>query len=174
MCFSAECFAYEWAVEPDIVCGKTLSISLQCGLVVVPDCVCAAILRCVPRLLDVNFLPSDTLLHFLSDCCLSMLNLLLQLEQSARKRCAHKHAHTHTHTIFAQSNIYTPQSVHKERLFDNTAKRMWKTGLGKVQKGHFHEESKIKKKPFENKVTCFWKQSLQSAIVYKCLIILCL
>ncbi|XP_043116360.1 testis-expressed protein 10 homolog [Puntigrus tetrazona] len=59
-----------------------------CGLVVVPDCVCAAILRCVPRLLDVNFLPSDTLLHFLSDCCLSMLSLLLQLEQSARKRDA--------------------------------------------------------------------------------------
>uniref|UniRef100_A0A671MCD1 Testis-expressed sequence 10 protein homolog n=1 Tax=Sinocyclocheilus anshuiensis TaxID=1608454 RepID=A0A671MCD1_9TELE len=59
-----------------------------CGLVVVPDCVCAAILRCVSRLLDVNFLPSDTLLHFLSDCCLSMLNLLLQLEESAHKRDA--------------------------------------------------------------------------------------
>uniref|UniRef100_A0A8B9K4Z4 Testis expressed 10 n=1 Tax=Astyanax mexicanus TaxID=7994 RepID=A0A8B9K4Z4_ASTMX len=59
-----------------------------CGLVVVPDCVCAAVLRCVPRLLDLNFLPSDTLLHFLSDCCLSMLSLLLQLEQSARKRDA--------------------------------------------------------------------------------------
>ncbi|TRY84600.1 hypothetical protein DNTS_001334 [Danionella cerebrum] len=59
-----------------------------CGLVVVPDCVCVALLRCVPRLLDVNFLPNETLLHFLSDCCLSMLSLLLQLEQSARKRDA--------------------------------------------------------------------------------------
>lgn len=38
--------------------------------------------------MDVNFLPSDTLLQFLSDCCLSMLSLLLQLEQSARKRDA--------------------------------------------------------------------------------------
>uniref|UniRef100_A0A8C1XXU3 Testis expressed 10 n=1 Tax=Cyprinus carpio TaxID=7962 RepID=A0A8C1XXU3_CYPCA len=74
-----------------------------CGLVVVPDCVCAAILRCVPRLLDVNFLPSDTLLHFLSDFCLRMLNLLLQLEQSARKRCAHKHAHPHTHKYLHRS-----------------------------------------------------------------------
>lgn len=105
-------------MEPDTVCGDVLFISLQCGLPVVPDCVCAAILRCVPRLLDVNFLPSDTLLHFLSDCCLSMLNLLLQLEQSARKRCAHKHAHPHTYIYLHRVTFIH----HKEKLFDNAAK----------------------------------------------------
>ncbi|XP_051722105.1 testis-expressed protein 10 homolog [Ctenopharyngodon idella] len=97
-----EQFLHHWdVVEVVCHCLDTLGSRAQCfdviqnaiiknlcGLVVVPDCVCAAILRCVPRLLDVNFLPSDTLLHFLSDCCLSMLNLLLQLEQSARKRDA--------------------------------------------------------------------------------------
>ncbi|KAL1259559.1 hypothetical protein QQF64_010136 [Cirrhinus molitorella] len=97
-----EQFLHHWDIVEEVChCLNTLGSRAQCfdviqnainknlcGLVVVPDCVCAAILRCVPRLLDVNFLPSDTLLHFLSDCCLSMLNLLLQLEQSARKRDA--------------------------------------------------------------------------------------
>lgn len=97
-----EQFLHHWDVVEEVChCLDTLGSRAQCfdviqnaiiknlcGLVVVPDCVCAAILRCVPRLLDVNFLPSDTLLHFLSDCCLSMLSLLLQLEQSARKRDA--------------------------------------------------------------------------------------
>ncbi|XP_016139037.1 testis-expressed sequence 10 protein homolog [Sinocyclocheilus grahami] len=97
-----EQFLHHWDIVEEVChCLDTLGSRAQCfdviqnaiiknlcGLVVVPDCVCAAILRCVPRLLDVNFLPSDTLLHFLSDCCLSMLNLLLQLEQSAHKRDA--------------------------------------------------------------------------------------
>lgn len=97
-----EQFLHHWDIVEEVChCLDTLGSRAQCfdviqnaiiknlcGLVVVPDCVCAAILRCVPRLLDVNFLPSDTLLHFLSDCCLSMLSLLLQLEQSARKRDA--------------------------------------------------------------------------------------
>ncbi|XP_051574912.1 testis-expressed protein 10 homolog [Myxocyprinus asiaticus] len=97
-----EQFLHHWDVVEEVChCLETLGSHAQCfdviqnaiiknlcGLVVVPDCVCAAVLRCVPRLLDLNILPSDTLLHFLSDCCLSMLNLLLQLEQSARKRDA--------------------------------------------------------------------------------------
>ncbi|XP_017559512.1 testis-expressed protein 10 homolog [Pygocentrus nattereri] len=97
-----EQFTHHWDVVEEVChCLETLGSRTQCfeilqnaiaknlcGLVVVPDCVCAAVLRCVPRLLDLNFLPSDTLLHFLSDCCLSMLSLLLQLEQSARKRDA--------------------------------------------------------------------------------------
>ncbi|XP_059423916.1 testis-expressed protein 10 homolog [Carassius carassius] len=97
-----EQFLHHWDVVEEVChCLDTIGSRAQCfdviqnaiiknlcGLVVVPDCVCAAVLRCVPRLLDVNFLPSDTLLHFLSDCCLSMLSLLLQLEQSARKRDA--------------------------------------------------------------------------------------
>ncbi|XP_072548337.1 testis-expressed protein 10 homolog [Salminus brasiliensis] len=97
-----EQFTHHWDIVEEVChCLETLGSRSQCfevlqnaivrnlcGLVVVPDCVCAAVLRCVPRLLDLNFLPSDTLLHFLSDCCLSMLGLLLQLEQSARKRDA--------------------------------------------------------------------------------------
>ena len=63
-----------------------LRVCVQVGLTVLPDSVCAAVLRVVARLLDLSFLPSDTLLHFLSDCCLSMLSLLLQLEHSAHKR----------------------------------------------------------------------------------------
>ncbi|KAI4881546.1 hypothetical protein NFI96_014884 [Prochilodus magdalenae] len=97
-----EQFTHHWDVVEEVChCLETLGSRAQCfeilqnaiaknlcGLVVVPDCVCAAVLRCIPRLLDLNFLPSDTLLRFLSDCCLSMLSLLLQLEQSARKRDA--------------------------------------------------------------------------------------
>nr|XP_055066110.1 testis-expressed protein 10 homolog [Misgurnus anguillicaudatus]XP_055066111.1 testis-expressed protein 10 homolog [Misgurnus anguillicaudatus] len=97
-----EQFLHHWDVVEEIChCLETLGSRAQCfdvlqnaiiknlcELTVVPDCLCAAVLRCVPRLMDVNFLPSDTLLQFLSDCCLSMLNLLLQLEQSARKRDA--------------------------------------------------------------------------------------
>ncbi|XP_066502309.1 testis-expressed protein 10 homolog isoform X2 [Hoplias malabaricus] len=97
-----EQFTHHWDVVEEVChCLETLGSRAQCfeilqnaivknlcGLVVVPDCVCAAVLRCIPRLLDLNFLPSDTLLHFLSNCCLSMLSLLLQLEQSARKRDA--------------------------------------------------------------------------------------
>ncbi|XP_076869271.1 testis-expressed protein 10 homolog [Brachyhypopomus gauderio] len=97
-----EQFTHHWDVVEEVChCLETLGSRAQCfeilqngiiknlcGLVVLPDCVCAAMLRCVPRLLDVNFLPSDPLLHFLSDCSLSMLSLLLQLEQSARKRDA--------------------------------------------------------------------------------------
>ncbi|XP_056618084.1 testis-expressed protein 10 homolog [Triplophysa dalaica] len=97
---SLDQFLHHWDVVEEVChCLETLGSRAQCfdvlqtaiiknlcGLAVVPDCLCTAVLRCIPRLLDVNFLPSDTLLHFLSDCCLSMLNLLLQLEQSARKR----------------------------------------------------------------------------------------
>uniref|UniRef100_A0A8C2GDP6 Testis expressed 10 n=1 Tax=Cyprinus carpio TaxID=7962 RepID=A0A8C2GDP6_CYPCA len=115
-----EQFLHHWDIVEEVChCLDTLGSRAQCfdviqnaliknlcGLVVVPDCVCAAILRCVPRLLDVNFLPSDTLLHFLSDFCLRMLNLLLQLEQSARKRCAHKHAHPHTHKYLHRKELH--------------------------------------------------------------------
>ncbi|KAI7806554.1 testis-expressed protein 10 homolog isoform X2 [Triplophysa rosa] len=95
-----EQFLHHWDVVEEVChCLETLGSRAQCfdviqtaiiknlcGLAVVPDCLCTAVLRCIPLLLDINFLPSDTLLHFLSDCCLTMLNLLLQLEQSTRKR----------------------------------------------------------------------------------------
>ncbi|KAK2815119.1 hypothetical protein Q7C36_023385 [Tachysurus vachellii] len=97
-----EQFTHHWDVVEEVChCMETLGsrgqcfeilqnavIKNLCGLVVVPDCTCAALLRCIPRLLDHSLLPNDTLLHFLADCCLSMLSLLLQLEQSARKRDA--------------------------------------------------------------------------------------
>ncbi|XP_030640324.1 testis-expressed protein 10 homolog [Chanos chanos] len=97
-----EQFTHHWDVVEEVChCLETLGSRSQCfdilqnaiiknlcGLAVVPDCVCAAVLRCVPRLLDPSFIPGDSLLHFLSECCLSMLSLLLQLEQSARKRDA--------------------------------------------------------------------------------------
>ncbi|XP_062841389.1 testis-expressed protein 10 homolog isoform X2 [Trichomycterus rosablanca] len=97
-----EQFTHHWDVVEEVChCLETLGSRTQCfeilqnaivenlrALVVVPDCMCAALLRCIPRLLDHNSLPSDMLLAFLSDCCLSMLCLLLQLEQSARKRDA--------------------------------------------------------------------------------------
>ncbi|XP_076137285.1 testis-expressed protein 10 homolog [Alosa pseudoharengus] len=95
-----EQFTHHWDIVEEVChCLSTLGSNTQCfdilqngicknlvGLTVLPDGVCAAVLRVVARLLDLSFLPSDTLLHFLSDCCLSMLSLLLQLEHSAHKR----------------------------------------------------------------------------------------
>ncbi|XP_031432537.1 testis-expressed protein 10 homolog isoform X2 [Clupea harengus] len=95
-----EQFTHHWDIVEEVChCLSTLGSNSQCfdilqngicknlvGLTVLPDSVCAAVLRVVARLLDLSFLPSDTLLHFLSDCCLSMLSLLLQLEHSAHKR----------------------------------------------------------------------------------------
>uniref|UniRef100_A0AAY4DRT0 Pre-rRNA-processing protein Ipi1 N-terminal domain-containing protein n=1 Tax=Denticeps clupeoides TaxID=299321 RepID=A0AAY4DRT0_9TELE len=97
-----EQFTHHWdVVEVSEVCHclETLGSRSQCfdllqngvyktlvGLTVVPDSVCAAVLRFVSRLLDVNVIPNETLLNFLSNCCLSMLSLFLQLEPGTHRR----------------------------------------------------------------------------------------
>ncbi|XP_038840982.1 testis-expressed protein 10 homolog isoform X1 [Salvelinus namaycush] len=62
----------------------------QTGLAVVPDSMAAGLLRAVARLLDLSFLPSEPLLRFLSRCCLSLLSLLLTLQQDTASENNHK------------------------------------------------------------------------------------
>ncbi|MFT7816250.1 testis-expressed sequence 10 protein [Arapaima gigas] len=101
-----EQFTHHWDVVEEVChCLETVGSRLQCfdvlqnaicrnltSLRVLPDSTAAALLRVVSRLLDPAFLPTEALLRFLSDCCLSLLSLLLGLEQepasqdSAQKR----------------------------------------------------------------------------------------
>lgn len=65
----------------------------QTKLGVVSDSMAAGLLRAVSRLLDLSVLPLEPVLRFLSQCCLSLLSLLLTLQQEAptetnHKRCA--------------------------------------------------------------------------------------
>ncbi|XP_048880364.1 testis-expressed protein 10 homolog isoform X1 [Brienomyrus brachyistius] len=92
---SLEQFTHHWDVVEEVChCLETVESRAQCfdvlqnaicknlaGLQVVPDSTAAGLLRAVSRLLDPSLLPSDTLLRFLSDCCLSLLTLLLSLER---------------------------------------------------------------------------------------------
>nr|XP_029512376.1 testis-expressed protein 10 homolog [Oncorhynchus nerka] len=84
-------------------CLETLGSRSQCfdvlqngicknltGLSVVPDSMAAGLLRAVARLLDLSFLPSEPLLRFLSRCCLSLLSLLLTLQQDTASENNHK------------------------------------------------------------------------------------
>lgn len=52
----------------------------QSRLVVVPDNMAAGLLRAVSRLLDLSVLPVEPMLRFLSQCCFSLLTLLISLQ----------------------------------------------------------------------------------------------
>ncbi|XP_076009834.1 testis-expressed protein 10 homolog [Genypterus blacodes] len=60
------------------------------SLAVVPDSMAAGLLRAVSRLLDLSVLPKDSVLRFLSHCCLSLLALLITLQQEAPADTNHK------------------------------------------------------------------------------------
>lgn len=47
-------------------------------------------LRAVSRLLDLSVLPVEAVLRFLSQCCLSLLALLITLEQESPAETNHK------------------------------------------------------------------------------------
>ncbi len=64
----------------------------QTKLGVVPDSMAAGLLRAVSRLLDLSVLPIEPVLRFLSQCCLSLLSLLITLQtelpvETNHKRC---------------------------------------------------------------------------------------
>lgn len=64
----------------------------QTKLGVVPDSMAAGLLRAVSRLLDLSVLPNEPVLRFLSQCCLSLLTLLITLQpelpvETNHKRC---------------------------------------------------------------------------------------
>lgn len=57
---------------------------------VIPDSMAAGLLRAVSRLLDLSILPLEPVLRFLSHCCLSLLALLVVLQQEAPTETNHK------------------------------------------------------------------------------------
>lgn len=62
----------------------------QTKLGVVPDSMAAGLLRAVSRLLDLSVLPIEPVLRFLSQCCLSLLALLITLQQELPAETNHK------------------------------------------------------------------------------------
>ncbi|XP_034030783.1 testis-expressed protein 10 homolog [Thalassophryne amazonica] len=99
-----EQFTHHWDVVEEVChCLETLGSPSQCfdilqngickyltKLAVVPDSMAAGLLRAVSRLLDLSVLPVDAVLRFLSQCCLSLLTLLLTLQQEAPADTNHK------------------------------------------------------------------------------------
>ncbi|KAM7383521.1 hypothetical protein PAMP_003167 [Pampus punctatissimus] len=101
---SLEQFTHHWDVVEEIChCLETLGSKSQCfdilqngickyliKLGVVPDSMAAGLLRAVSRLLDLSVLPIEPVLRFLSQCCLSLLALLITLQQEAPADTNHK------------------------------------------------------------------------------------
>lgn len=99
-----EQFTHHWDVVEE-VCHtlETLGSKSQCfdifqngickyltKLVVVPDSMAAGLLRAVSRLMDLSILPIEPVLRFLSQCCLSLLVLLITLQQELPTETNHK------------------------------------------------------------------------------------
>ncbi|KAF7669709.1 hypothetical protein LDENG_00147310 [Lucifuga dentata] len=99
-----EQFTHHWDIVEEVChCLETLGSQSQCfdilqngickyltSLCVVPDCMAAGLLRAVSRLLDLSVLPKDSVLRFLSQCCLSLLALLITLQREAPADTNHK------------------------------------------------------------------------------------
>lgn len=91
----AEHFKHHWDIVDEIsLCLETMGSKSQCfdimqnGLLrflaklrVVPDSTAAGLLKAVSRVIDVSVQPSEPVLRFLSQCCLSLLVLLTTLQQ---------------------------------------------------------------------------------------------
>ncbi|XP_068180674.1 testis-expressed protein 10 homolog [Antennarius striatus] len=99
-----EQFTHHWDVVEEVChCLETLSSKSQCfdilqngickyltKLEVVPDNMAAGLLRAVSRLVDLSILPVEPMLRFLSQCCLSLLALLITLQQDLPTETNHK------------------------------------------------------------------------------------
>ncbi|KAM3873626.1 testis-expressed protein 10 homolog [Diretmus argenteus] len=99
-----EQFTHHWDVVEEVChCLETLGSKSQCfdilqngickyltRLGVVPDSMAAGLLRAVARLLDPSIVPIEPVLRFLSQCCLSLLALLITLQQEAPTDTNHK------------------------------------------------------------------------------------
>uniref|UniRef100_A0A7N8WYV1 Testis expressed 10 n=1 Tax=Mastacembelus armatus TaxID=205130 RepID=A0A7N8WYV1_9TELE len=92
-----EQFTHHWDIVQEVChCLESLGAKSQCfdilqngickyltKLRLVPDSLAAGLLRAVSRLLDLSVLPIEPVLRFLSQCCLSLLALLIILQQEA-------------------------------------------------------------------------------------------
>uniref|UniRef100_A0A3B3D1E6 Testis expressed 10 n=1 Tax=Oryzias melastigma TaxID=30732 RepID=A0A3B3D1E6_ORYME len=99
-----EQFTHHWDVVEEVChCLETMGSKSQCfdilqnGICkylskfeVIPDSMAAGLLRAVSRLLDLSILPLEPVLRFLSHCCLSLLALLVVLQQEAPTETNHK------------------------------------------------------------------------------------
>ncbi|XP_034409005.1 testis-expressed protein 10 homolog [Cyclopterus lumpus] len=99
-----EQFTHHWDVVEEVCHSlETLGSKSQCfdilqngickyltKLGVVPDSMAAGLLRAVSKLLDLSVLPIEPMLRFLSQCCLSLLTLLITLEQEIPAETNHK------------------------------------------------------------------------------------
>uniref|UniRef100_A0A671UG91 Testis expressed 10 n=1 Tax=Sparus aurata TaxID=8175 RepID=A0A671UG91_SPAAU len=99
-----EQFTHHWDVVEEVChCLETLGSKSQCfdilqngicqyltKLGVVPDSMAAGLLRAVARLLDLSVLPIEPVVRFLSQCCLSLLALLITLQQELPAETNHK------------------------------------------------------------------------------------
>lgn len=99
-----EQFTHHWDVVEEVChCLETLGSKSQCfdilqsgickyltKLAVVPDSMAAGLLRAVSRLLDLSILPVEPVVRFLSQCCLSLLALLITLQQELPTETNHK------------------------------------------------------------------------------------
>ncbi|RVE62645.1 hypothetical protein OJAV_G00159160 [Oryzias javanicus] len=97
-------FTHHWDVVEEVChCLETMGSKSQCfdilqnGICkylskfeVIPDSMAAGLLRAVSRLLDLSILPLEPVLRFLSHCCLSLLALLVALQQEAPTETNHK------------------------------------------------------------------------------------
>ncbi|XP_028282103.1 testis-expressed protein 10 homolog [Parambassis ranga] len=114
-----EQFTHHWDVVEEVChCLETLGSKSQCfdifqtgickyltKLEVVPDSMAAGLLRAVSRLLDLSILPVEPVLGFLSHCCLSLLALLVSLQQAAPTETNHKREAVWTACVTALSTI---------------------------------------------------------------------
>ncbi|XP_020507595.1 testis-expressed protein 10 homolog [Labrus bergylta] len=99
-----EQFTHHWDVVEEVCHSlETLGSKSQCfdilqngickyltKLGVVPDSMAAGLLRAVSRLMDLSVLPIEPVLRFLSQCCLSLLALLINLQQELPAETNHK------------------------------------------------------------------------------------
>ncbi|CAG6015494.1 unnamed protein product [Menidia menidia] len=99
-----EQFTHHWDVVEEVChCLETVGSKSQCfdilqngickyltKLDVVPDSMATGLLRAVSRLLDLSVLPVEPVVRFLSHCLLSLLALLLALQQEAPTETNHK------------------------------------------------------------------------------------
>ncbi|XP_026173455.1 testis-expressed protein 10 homolog [Mastacembelus armatus] len=99
-----EQFTHHWDIVQEVChCLESLGAKSQCfdilqngickyltKLRLVPDSLAAGLLRAVSRLLDLSVLPIEPVLRFLSQCCLSLLALLIILQQEAPAETSHK------------------------------------------------------------------------------------
>lgn len=114
-----EQFTHHWDVVEEVCHSlETIGSKSQCfdilqngifrylmKLEVVPDSMAAGLLKAVSRLIDLSTLPVEQVLRFLSQCCLSLLVLLVVMQQHAPTETNHKREAIWSSCVTALSSI---------------------------------------------------------------------